>query len=575
MSLNFYQLYNLINENTVSQELKKIENPWNDQDVAFRRIEKIINRRVLGISDNSRKILSKWIFYNVLMQYRNNEIPYMNVPPNRFPMGHEFELPSDSILNNNKDYIAHNMDDHGNINAQLLSKFNNIGFKVKDLQKLTSKYHSDLAKGKIQIQGSKDGEVILAFPDGYKWLDLKRGYCRIEGKAGKHCGNVGQQSGDTILSLRDKKNYVVLTFVLNNGMLEEQKANANTKPSKKLHPYIMELLKLPIIKGIGEGRSIKDKDFQLKDLDNDQIKELIALKGLDFIEIRIKADLCKNENTSQDLLIKIYKETKGTDSFWIIFALCENQNAPEELLSDIFYHKLHQHSYMQMDVYKLLSKNKNTPVKVLEEIAEHVGKISNHDYFSTAENIVYSDKSNTKMLDNVFNYIKKLGLRAFYLIISLYENKKTSEETKKAIIEKISNILNSEDELVDTVFSNWLYNGHSLPIEILDKIVDSKGLYNTKETIALSPNAPKEILEKLFAKITDKSGPAETHIIDALASNPNTPKEVLIQISKIKDISAKGLMDNPNTPEYIKKELIQRTEKEKIDRPMDFDPNML
>jgi hypothetical protein len=574
--MNFYELYNLINENTVSQEVKKIQ--LQEKELILAGIEKMIAKRVVGISSESKKILAKWLFYNILNKYKNKdkELAYMNVPSDRPPIAPEFNVPANQVLVDTKDYIAYSLDDLGNINPQLLSKFNTIAFKIEDLKKLTSKYHSDLAKGNIEIPGAKDGEITLAFPDGYKWVDLKRGYCSIEAKAGKHCGNQGAQRGDTILSLRDKNNYVVLTFVLNNGTLEERKARANTKPTKKHHPYIMELLKLPIIKEIGPGRYLPDKDFQLNDLNNDQIKELIDSKGINFLNARIKADLCKDENTPEDLLRRIYNESSETpsysnDLFWIIFAICENQNAPEDILADIGEKVLYKYSYMTMDVYKLLAGNKNTPKEILEKIADYVGKIKSDDYYSTAEALAKNDKSDPEILRNVYNYIKNIklydkinatsGKRPVWmtLVTSLLKNK-TPEDIKEEIVEKfISFLRNSKlaDERKDSVVDYFLNSFKTVPVEILSKIVDIEGLLDIKVDIADNPNTPKEILEKLFKQTVDAEAKFGS-------SDPYNLKS--------------SLVTNPNTPENIK-ELI-RSEWRWVtntgaDEPLDFDPNML
>lgn len=132
-----------------------------------------------------------------------------------------------------------------------------------------------------------DGKVIMTFPDGFFWVNLNREYCEIEGNAMGHCGNsASYRSGDQVLSLRrkvkvGKQTYVrpSLTFILHhNGFLGEMKGRANEKPNPKYHPYIVELLKLPMIKGITGGGYAPENNFQIEDLDKATQNELVELK---------------------------------------------------------------------------------------------------------------------------------------------------------------------------------------------------------------------------------------------------------------------------------------------------------
>jgi hypothetical protein len=108
-----------------------------------------------------------------------------------------------------------------------------------------------------------------------------------------HCGNVpSEQRGDRILSLRRKvlrgdveRWYPVATFILDgDGRLGEMKGQGNDKPSPKYHPYIVELVRHHLIRGIKGGGYMPENNFSMADLDPPAREQLIAqkpeLKGL-------------------------------------------------------------------------------------------------------------------------------------------------------------------------------------------------------------------------------------------------------------------------------------------------------
>jgi hypothetical protein len=108
-----------------------------------------------------------------------------------------------------------------------------------------------------------------------------------------HCGNVpSQRPGDRILSLRRKVRrgdverwYPVATFIVDaNGELGEMKGRGNDKPGQKYHPYIVELLRHHMIRGVKGGGYMPENNFSMSDLDPQTREQLIAekpeLKGL-------------------------------------------------------------------------------------------------------------------------------------------------------------------------------------------------------------------------------------------------------------------------------------------------------
>jgi len=105
-----------------------------------------------------------------------------------------------------------------------------------------------------------------------------------------HCGNTaGYQENDTVLTYRtiekDPKTKKLvwvphLTFILDtaNGMLGEMKGFNNQHPDQKYHNVIIELLKLPLIKGIVGGGYKPENNFKLSDLPEETFKQMMESK---------------------------------------------------------------------------------------------------------------------------------------------------------------------------------------------------------------------------------------------------------------------------------------------------------
>ena len=170
-----------------------------------------------------------------------------------------------------------------------------------------------------------EGEVLIEFPNGWKWLNLNRGFCREEGNAGGHCGNIGGiERGETILSLRDPENHVYLTFTLSRyGKLKERKGVGNKKPDKSLHPYIVKLLLHPIVQGIETSEYIPEKDFNLADLSHEHAailskKTNYGIEGHDNSELNLQLMRSIDENNFDDFIKNLIKKHPQFSNFNII-----------------------------------------------------------------------------------------------------------------------------------------------------------------------------------------------------------------------------------------------------------------
>ena len=190
----------------------------------------------------------------------------------------------------------------------------------RQLFELFTKYEAAwrqrIEEEKSLITPEPEDEILISFADGYAWWLLPRGGCRVEAEAMGHCGNVpSQRPGDQILSLRRQVRldlrsratpqgglrgeaptegstrgdvirwYPVATFILDDdGKLGEMKGRGNDKPAAKYHPYIVELLRHHLIRGIKGGGYMPENNFSISDLDPQTREQLIAtkqeLKGL-------------------------------------------------------------------------------------------------------------------------------------------------------------------------------------------------------------------------------------------------------------------------------------------------------
>lgn len=156
--------------------------------------------------------------------------------------------------------------------------FRNPGLTFEELERQNDTWHNELAKSTGMGSRGALGKPIIKFPDGWAWVDLDKGFCKIEGQAMGHCGNAQPKSGDNIYSLRDPRNVPYLTFIVNKKSLGEMKGRSNNKPEIKFHPYIMALLKSPYVEKIHGGGYAPQNNFKIGDLSIKDYTELHQLK---------------------------------------------------------------------------------------------------------------------------------------------------------------------------------------------------------------------------------------------------------------------------------------------------------
>lgn len=158
--------------------------------------------------------------------------------------------------------------------------------KVINNMRVHEQKWQEATRREIPRNEEDDIEVLISYGNS-AWVDLDRPYCEIEGDAMGHCGNRAEyREDDTVLSYREigegprgKFWKPKLTFILHgNGMLGEMKGYANNKPDSKYHPVIVDLLRLPIVKGIIGGGYAPEENFDMEDLNETVREQLIAEK---------------------------------------------------------------------------------------------------------------------------------------------------------------------------------------------------------------------------------------------------------------------------------------------------------
>lgn len=148
----------------------------------------------------------------------------------------------------------------------------------------SDRWHDELKKltaGQIE---DEDGEVIITFPDGFYWIDLKKRYCDKEARALGHCGSgVGN-----LFSLRKNK-VPHLTGDVSNGQLIQLRGRANSKPKPEYHPYIMAFLLSDKvgIKSFNPSSYRAQDNFMLSDFSETDLEHLLDKKPEFTLELDI------------------------------------------------------------------------------------------------------------------------------------------------------------------------------------------------------------------------------------------------------------------------------------------------
>lgn len=271
---------------------------------------------------------------------------------------------------------------------------------IDDLKALERQWQEQAEKTR-GVDPQEGDYRLFEFGDGTAWWFVDRAYCPEEGRSGGHCGNVDgkRETDQRILSLRNRNNQVILTFILeSDGNLGEMKAKYNQKPSAKYHPHIMKLLLWDQVQGIhGQGYAPQNNfnvfDLGARDLEYldsvkpklivDQISEdNTSLLSCQSDAVR-KKYLTKVPNHLQPLILdpstKNWEHAVARDPFLIL-------HAPVDILGydDTVIKLAKESNYgMHVDIIGQLPKQKREDLDLIKEILIH--DASQIDYLNGIE----------------------------------------------------------------------------------------------------------------------------------------------------------------------------------------------
>jgi hypothetical protein len=310
------------------------------------------------------------------------------------------------------DYIAAHFDDN-----RIQSQFNNLAFTPEMVDEAVKDWHYRLSL-KQRLPGG-EGRMIIKLGGqwkGWKWLSLDRESCDEEAEAGGHCGNANWAEGDNILSLRDPENRVHLTFIINNGILGEMKGHGNTKPSKKLHPPILELLRSQYVGSIKGGGYLPENNFMLSDLDRKTRKKLIKKKPYLNKPFKYLISTARSNDEILKALEDIFPDTG--------FRRVEDKGGSKEIIFEEFDDMAELSSYLRG--YK----------KSIDDFSwlENPWQYFDDDYGYTTSGIesaldYHVNSENKKLLEKYFEKVDKLN--------SKDEDEDEDDEYEESLFEKI------------------------------------------------------------------------------------------------------------------------------------------
>lgn len=183
-----------------------------------------------------------------------------------------------------------------------LGDYKNLDFF--ELSQKSDEWHDSLSTGQGQINYTEQNPIIRDYRDGdygFYWADLQTNDSNEECNRMGHCGRT--YSLNNLISLRENinlnqkfslnKSHLTGAIGKNDGILYQLKGPKNSKPDESYHPFIVDLLiNTDLIKGFGCEYGC-EKDFKLKDLNEEQIKKLFEVKPDLFNKITDKLILSR------------------------------------------------------------------------------------------------------------------------------------------------------------------------------------------------------------------------------------------------------------------------------------------
>lgn len=175
----------------------------------------------------------------------------------------------------------------------------------EQLYELSKEWHDSLKFGEGDFNYKEKNKILQDYRDengiGFYWVDLGTNSSDEECNRMGHCGETAL--GNSLYSLRStqrftkdftlNKSYLTVDVGEKDGLIYQIKGPKNSKPNKKYHPYIVDLiLNNDHIQGFGRGSIVYD--FRITDLPKQEIIKVYSKKPELFNTKELKNYL-KNE----------------------------------------------------------------------------------------------------------------------------------------------------------------------------------------------------------------------------------------------------------------------------------------
>ena len=180
----------------------------------------------------------------------------------------------------------------------------------EQLYELSKEWHDSLKFGEGDFNYKEKNKILQDYRDengiGFYWVDLGTNSSDEECNRMGHCGETAL--GNSLYSLRStqrftkdftlNKSYLTVAVGEKDGLIYQIKGPKNSKPNKKYHPYIVDLiLNNDHIQGFGRGSIVYD--FRITDLPKQEIVKMYLKKPELFNTNELKNYL-KNELSGEN-----------------------------------------------------------------------------------------------------------------------------------------------------------------------------------------------------------------------------------------------------------------------------------
>lgn len=467
---------------------------------------------------------------------------------------------------------------------------------LTDLRELSEEWHAQLAfqaQQEPQAESEEDDEVVYAFPDGFKIVNVHPGNLDYEGAlmghcVGSYCDEVNS-GATTIYSLRDPQNKPHVTIevthehqpeardeeAIDYEYVQQIQGKENRQPRPKYRHYINEWLsKTDFTKDPNEMWKLLDPEKLIQYLDRPMSDSLMKGRiAQSAVDPEVLTHIINNSMPTAYVMRLVAKNPALPKEFFqqiadnadprVVTELAANPSAPSEILTQLAEHR-------NANVLKNVAKHKKTPPEVLKALyldnnAPTVGgglAGSLHNMLASNPNMppeILSEMVNDVV--NVFTYANSAAFLAY--------NPKTPP---KDLARLFKLAVDKQEEMGEQSFrghpyskvlGNFPYNPgtppnllHKIAEHMLgNKFVDPHAL----QEVARRTDAWPQTLQMLYEASKGEKSQILTHMDSILSRNPAVPETIIRDMVVNAEPHQTGLLANlirnPATPRDVLKQL--------------------